>query len=217
MTERDRKLLALLFALLAAVVVFRWMIEPALQERRMLDQEMGEVFREEKERAQHLEKTEELEEVILRREAELEELSAPYGGYLPTEEMDRMVTELFVRHGLTPLDLSVSEGVTGVLRDYRAEESSRSEQAKYGAPYEDVSLKAYLETTEDKVDVSTVEELGRAYLYIADLRMEAEGREEDFLALLDDLEENEPQLRMRAFSLRENEIHCEIDVYFCGK
>ena len=89
--------------------------------------------------------------------------------------------------------------------------------AKYGAPYEDVSLKAYLETTEDKVDVSAVEELGRAYLYIASVRMEAEGTEEAFLALLDDLEENEPQLRMRTFSLREDEIHCEIDVYFCGK
>ena len=217
MTKRGRNLLALLFALLAAVVVFRWMIEPALQEHRMLGERLEEALREEKERSQRLEKTEELEEVILRREAELEELSAPYGGYLPTEEIDRMVTELFVRHDLTPRDLSVSEGVTGVLGDYRAEESSRWEQAKYGAPYADVSLKAYLEESTGEVDASAVEELGRAYLYIAAVQMEAEGREEDFLALLDDLEENEPQLRMGAFSLKEKEIHCEMDVYFCGK
>ena len=217
MTERDRKLLALLFAFLSAVAVFRWMIKPALQDRQILGRQMEEALREEKNRAERLGKTEELEEVILRREAELETLSAPYGGYLPTEEIDRMVTELFVRHGLTPRSLSVTEGVTGVLRDYRSEELSRSEQEKYGAPYEDISLKEYLETTADTVDVSDVEALGRAYLYIASVRMEAEGTEEAFLGLLDDLEENMQQIRVRGFSLTEGKIHCEMDVYFCGK
>lgn len=217
MTERDKKLLALLFALLAAVAAFRWLITPVAQERLALQEQLEEAAREQKERSGRLQKMEALDEVILRREEELEKLSKPYGGYLPTEEMDRMVTELFLRHDLIPRSLVVTEGVTGVLRDYLALESSRAEQAKYGTPYDGVSLKELLEQSGDGEDTRAIEEKGGAYLYISSVRMEADGTEEAFLSLLDDLEAHHPQLRMKEFALQEKEIHCELELYFCGK
>lgn len=215
MTERDKKLLALLFALLAAVVTVRWIIEPAVKEGLSLRRQIEEVTREEKERSHWLERVEELDKAVLRHEEELEKLSAPYGGYLPTEEMDRMVTELFLHHGLIPHSLGVTEGMTGVLRPYGAIEPSRAEQAKYGVPYDGVSLKELLEQPCDGEDL--LEKKGQEYLYIASVRMEAEGTENAFLSLLDDLEAHYPQLRMKAFSLKENKIYCELELYFCGK
>lgn len=215
MTERDKKLLALLFALLAAVAAFRWLITPVAQERLALQEQLEEAAREQKERSGGLQKMEALDEIILRREEELEKLSEPYGGYLPTEEMDRMVTELFLRHDLIPRSLIVTEGVSGVLRDYLALAPSRAEQAKYGTPYDGVSLKELLEQSGDGEDA--LEKKGGAYLYIASVRMEADGTEEAFLSLLDDLEAHHPQLRMKEFALQEKEIHCELELYFCGK
>ena len=215
MTQRDKKLLALLFALLAAVVTVRWIIEPVVKEGLSLRRQIEEVTREEKERSHWLERMEELDEAVLRHEKELEKLSEPYGGYLPTEEMDRMVTELFLHHGLIPRGLIVTEGVTGVLRHYGAGEPSRAEQTKCGVPYDGVSLKELLEQPDGGEDI--LEKKGQEYLYIASVRMEAEGTENAFLSLLDDLETHYPQLRMKAFSLKENKIHCELELYSCGK
>lgn len=217
MTERDKKLLALLFALLAAIAAFRWLITPVVQERLALQEQLEEATREQKERSGRLQRMEALDEDILRREEELEKLSEPYGEYLPTEEMDRMVTELFLRHNLIPRSLVVTEGVTGVLRDYLVLETSREEQAKYGAPYDGISLKELLKQSCDEEAVRSIEEKGGAYLYIASVRMEADGTEEAFLSLLDDLEAHHLQLRMREFALEGKEIHCELELYFCGK
>ena len=139
----------------------------------------------------------------------------PYTTSIPTEEMDRMVTELFLHHGLIPRGLIGTEGVTGVLRPYGAGEPSRAEQAKGGVPYDGVSLKELLEQPDGGEDI--LEKKGQEYLYIASVRMEAEGTENAFLSLLDDLETHYPQLRMKAFSLKENKIHCELELYFCGK
>lgn len=185
MTPRDRKLLTGLFALLAAAAVLKWLLLPALSEGQDLQEQIESAALQRQEQTSRLQTLDYIDEAISHHEGELEKLAKPYHTVLHAEEMDRMVTELFLLHGLEPRSLSVGDGAPGILRCFGSGETAATEETEY--------------------------------LRIASIQMTAGGTMESLLSLLDDLEENHPDLRMVSFDLGGDTIRCDLELYLRGK
>lgn len=102
MTKREQRLLMICLAALALVVDLRLLILPALEERGELTDTLQALTAEQTLRRSRIECLEYIDGAIAEKEQALAVASAPYYTYLSTEEMDRIVTELLLRHDFSP-------------------------------------------------------------------------------------------------------------------
>ena len=215
-TEREKRLLALSCTVLVLVVMVRCLVMPALGTHRALKEELQILTREQQERRRRLSALSHVDEAIARHELALAKAASSCGEYLSTEEMDALVTELFLDHGLTPQALTLTQGVSGTLEDYL---SPAPAKAAGGEEYDGVPLSSLMDGGEDAV--RAIEEKGERFLYIGTAQLEAWGTQGDFLALLDDVEENFPALRITAFSIgggpeEAGTVSCTMEFYMYG-
>ena len=105
MTKREQRLLMTCLAALALVVDLRLLVLPALVERRELTDTLQALTAEQTLRRSRIECLEYIDGAIAEKEQALAVASAPYYTYLSTEEMDRIVTELLLRHDFFPQQL----------------------------------------------------------------------------------------------------------------
>lgn len=215
MTMRDHKLLALALAALAVLITVQGLFLPSLETEQTLNTEYGAIALERQNQQSRIQALSYLDDAIAQHEAAFDQASAPYYGYLSTEEMDGVVTDLLLRHDLLPRRLQLQQGVTGKLTDYLAPGLSRAEEAAYGEVYDGVSL------AELKEEGTAAAMEDREILYIARAELTAQGSRTNFLALLDDVAENYPGLRIVSFTIDGEEdpalISCDLELYLCGR
>lgn len=193
MTKREQRLLLIALAALALVVDLRLLILPALETREELEGTVQTLTEEQELRCSRVQSLDYIDEAIQEREEALATVSGPYYGYLTTEEMDRIVTEILLRHDFFPQKLTLEKGRAGMVQTYLS-----SEKKDAGPVYDGVPLKTLAES-------ATAEEIaarGQQYLYTATVSFSAQG--ENWLALLDDLAKNCPAIRVEAFELGAN-------------
>ena len=190
MTKREQRLLMICLAALALVVDLRLLILPALEERRELTDTLQDLTAEQTLRRSRIESLEYIDGAIVEKEQALAVASAPYYTYLSTEEMDRIVTELLLRHDFFPQQLRLEEGRAGATQAYLS-----SERIRVGPGYDGIPLC----TLAEDAPAEEITERGQQYLYTASVSFTAQG--ENWLALLDDVAENDPAIRVAAFEL----------------
>lgn len=207
MTKREQRLLLIALAALALVVDLRLLILPALETREELEGTVQTLTEEQELRCSRVQSLDYIDEAIQEREEALATVSGPYYGYLTTEEMDRIVTEILLRHDFFPQKLTLEKGRAGMAQAYL---SSGKKDA--GPVYDGVPLKTLAES-------ATAEEIaakGQQYLYTSTVSFSARG--ENWLALLDDLAENYPAIRVEAFELGANDaVEATLVLFMYGR
>lgn len=190
MTKREQRLLRVCLAALALVVDLRLLILPALEKRGELTDTLQALTVEQTLRRSRMECLEYIDGAIEEKEQALTVASAPYYAYLSTEEMDGIATEILLRHGFFPQQLRLEEGRAGATRAYLS-----SERIHMGPDYDGIPLC----TLAEDAPAEEINEKGQQYLYTAAVSFTAQG--ENWLALLDDVAENYPAIRVAAFEL----------------
>ena len=190
MTKREQRLLRVCLAALALVVDLRLLILPALEKRGEMADTLQALTVEQTLRRSRMERLEYIDGAIEEKEQALAVASAPYYAYLSTEEMDGIATEILLRHGFFPQQLRLEEGRAGATRAYLS-----SERIHMGPDYDGIPLC----TLAEDAPAEEINEKGQQYLYTAAVSFTAQG--ENWLALLDDVAENYPAIRVAAFEL----------------
>lgn len=208
MTARERRLLTLSLAALALVLDLRVLVLPAMEEQAALRTVLEQTREEQTARARRIQAVPEMAQAISTHEKALAEASAPYYPYLSTEEMDRILTDLLLSHGLEPRELALEAGRSGTLAPYLSGKSP-----KLGGTYGGESLLALLEAGE----AQAIAHGGKDYLYLAQARLTARGSGEAWLSLLDDVAENYPALRAASFEISEQgQVRAVFDLFLYG-
>ena len=190
MTKREQRLLAVCFAALALVVDLRLLILPALEKHGELTDTLQVLTEEQTERRSRMECLEYIDGAIEEKEQALETASALYYAYLSTEEMDHIVTELLLRHAFFPQQLRLEVGRAGAAQAYLS-----SQKPRVGPAYDGISLR----TLAEDAPAERISEKGGQYFYTASVSFTAQGG--NWVALLDDVAENYPALRVGDFAL----------------
>ena len=188
MTRREQRLLGAALTVLALVVDLRLLLLPAWERKRELEQTLIELEEQQDLRLCRIQTAEGMEEAILAQEAALNEASAPSYPDLSTEEMDRIVTDLLLRHDFFPQTLKLEPGRAGHIGSYLSGEGTE----KAGEVYDGIPLSVEASAEETAAR-------GRQYLYTARAVFTARG--ENWLDLLDDIAENYPAIQVSAFQL----------------
>lgn len=145
------------------------------------------------------------ERIIDQRE-NLKNISQNYYGLMANHEVDGIITDLVLQHGLFPVYLNIEDSMPGGPAAYQGKkEELKTINSKSG------------ETSIQYVNTSTV-------------TLTLQGSEEKIQEFLDDLANNYPGIQMRSFELQENiyvdsnlqsvgqiNCYCTIAVYTCGE
>lgn len=217
-SEKDKRLL--MYVAIAAVVALmvRFLIMPAMDRTQELEEAIDSAATTREERRIRLHELEYLDEAIEQRQKELDEVSAPYYTPMATREMDDLITGLVIKHGMFPERLSLSEAEPGMTPAYLYQMGTAdAEGAPDGEAPMEPAAEAFLEMTPD-------------YLLLATAEMEVSGDLSGWYALLDDLTQLYPSLRVTMFDITEeryvteemetfitNRIKCELELYMCRK
>lgn len=210
MTVRDRRLLAVALTALAAVIALRWLVLPAMEEKSALEDRLRTLTRETQTRESRLHALTYLDEAAAAHASELSAAAAPYAAYRTTEEMDTVLTGLLLKHGLFPRSMTLTEGQSGIPTAYLMPEKKKTAKK---APYDGVPL-AELARRED-VTAEEIAEKGSRYFYTASASFTAEGSAQQWLAFLDEVSRDHPDLRVTSFALAENGTSVSAAVEFC--
>lgn len=193
MTRREQRLLLIALAALALVVDLRLLILPALETQEELKGTLQTLSGEKELRRSRIQSLDYIDEAIGEREETLATVSGPYYDYRTTEQMDRIVTDILLRHDFFPRELTLEEGRSGSTQAYLS-----PAKKDRGAVYDGVPLS-------DLAESAAAEEItarGQQYLYTASVSFDAQG--ENWLTLLDDIAENYPAIRVAAFEVGGN-------------
>lgn len=197
-TERDKRLLMLTGIVGVLTLSVRFLIWPAFERGRNLEGGVAEVSAAYEERLASKNKLNELNEIIEQRRPALDEACKRYYKPLAAWELDALVTELAVRHGLLPENLSLTGAVQGMVEPY---------------------IFAPEDETEDEF-------LENAGVMLANVQLEASGETPQWQAFLDDVSRNYPALRVTRFSAMakgergsktnlKDRFVCTLEIYIC--
>ena len=206
MTKREQRLLCIALAALALVVDLRLLLLPVLEEQRALKEEFQALTEKQETYRLRIQTLDYIDEAIAGQEAALLEASAPYYPVLTTEEMDGILTDLLLSHGFFPRELKLEEGRSGAAAPYLAKAKKTA-----GTFYDGVALSSLAESGSPE-DIAAK---GKQYLYAATVRFAAHGG--DWLALLDDVAEDHPGIRVTGFELTDDTVEGTVVLSMCEK
>ncbi len=199
LTQRDKRLLALVGCAAVAVLCWRFLISPALKMKQDLDLEIEQLSLALSEQKREIAALEPRKEATAQRSAELAEASRSCYAPLETREMDNIITGLLLDSRLFPESLSLTGSRPNLPEPYLFDQS---EEAREGAD------------TQEYISVGTA-------------RLIARGSEEHWRAFLDGAARR-PGLRVVRFSMEkqtyaksdretvtDNRIDCTLEFYMC--
>jgi len=199
LTQRDKRLLALVSCAAVAVLCWQFLISPALKMKQDLKLELEQLSLALTEQEREIAALEPRREEAAQRTAELAQASRICSAPLETREMDNIITGLLLECRLFPEELTLTGGQPGLPEPYLF------------APVEDVQEGA---DTQDYISLGTA-------------RLTARGSEEHWRAFLDAAAAR-PGLRVVRFSLEkqtyaksdretvtDSRIDCTLEFYMC--
>ncbi len=200
-TERDKKLLILVSCALVILVCVRYLIMPALENRQELDMQIEELSQRKQEWEGQLTVLNYVDKAIEDNEATKAEASEEYFELLETRQMDRKITNMALSHGLFPQSLSLNEAEPGSVDKY-----------------------LYYEAEDETLIVDP------EYVYIGTVTFEVEGQTEQWMEFVDDINDNEPGMRVTSFEIERRDyvdenkqtittygIVSTLDIYMCAE
>lgn len=199
-SERDKRLLMLTGIAGILMLSGRFLIHPAFERGQELEYAITEISAVHEERQTRMSELEDLDEAITRQCLALDEASKPYYKPLAAWEMDALITELAVKHGLFPESLSLTEAVPGMVEPY-------------------------IFAPEEEPPETSLEDGG---ILLAKARLEASGEAAQWQGFLDDVARNYPGLRVTHVEVSPqsagtggsdfaDRIVCVLEIYMCGK
>ncbi len=199
-TERDKRLLILVSIALVALICWQYLIVPAMNKKQELELERDELERKQEEWESAISDLSGLEKTINENLEERASVSEPYYAYMETYEVDTVITNLALKHGLQTPSLSLTAATAG--------------NVAYYAYYRGETLQ------------STV---GGTYVYIGTAHLDTVGGTEQWTSFLDDVTANMSGLRIKSFhvdtttyidenykTVETQRITADFDVYMCA-
>lgn len=209
MSIRDIRLLQIAFSLLAAVLMIRLAIVPAIEKYQERELALTEVQAQAEEIQRIIDDKPVSEKRIETGLKRLEEAAKPYYEQMENREIDRLVTGIALAHELFPAHLSMENTEGGAPEAYlysslaETEAAAEAEEAAQEAESPDGETAA---GTEAAAGIGETEEALRAQSVIQ--RVEASitvtGNEENVKAFLDDIENNYPAIHVKSFEISRN-------------
>ncbi len=205
LTQRDKRLLALVSCAAIAVLCWRFLISPALKMKQDLNLEIDQLSLALTEQEREIAALEPRKKEAGKRAAELAEASRDCYAPLETRQMDNIITGLLLDSQLFPESLSLTESQPNLPEPYLFDQS---EEAREGADAQEGA------DTQEYISVGTA-------------RLIARGSEEHWRAFLDGITQR-PGLRLVRFSMEkqtyaksdretvtDNRIDCTLEFYMC--
>lgn len=197
-SEQDRRLLMVTAIAGILILSVRFLIQPAFKRGQELERAITEISAVHEEHLTYINRLENLDEAIAQQRFILDEASKAYYKPLASWEMDALITELAVQHGLFPENLSLTEAVPGMVEPY----IFAPEEGETSPEYDGVLL--------------------------ASARLEARGEAAQWQAFLDDIAWKYPGLRVTRFEVSPHNdangrpdftdrIVCLLEIYMCRK
>lgn len=197
-SEQDRRLLMVTAIAGILLLSVRFLLLPAFKRGQELEHAITELSAVQEEHLTYMNRLENLDQAIAQQRSVLDQASKACYKPLAAWEIDALITELAVQHGLFPENLSLTEGVPGMVEPY------------IFAPEEEETSPEY-----DGV-------------LLADARLEARGEAAQWQAFLDDIAWKYPGLRVTRFEVSPysdetgkpdltDKIVCVLEIYMCRK
>ena len=210
LTPKDVRLLKVAFVILLVVVMGRFLIMPQIEKREDLTLELEEAEAKAEEMQMEIDRIPSLKSSLENARTNLAELSEPYYTVMENRNLDERVTGLALAHSLFPDALAIDAPFAGVPSVYRYTGNDNSDREAAGQD-------EYLESP-------------GAFLQVATVSLTVRGPESNIWELLNDIEENEPSIQVRSFSIQdrtylnaaltavdEREASLVLAVYMCSE
>lgn len=224
LTENDVLLLKLACSALIAFLIIRFLLMPGisrLQENMIQSGTLDETI---STMEAAIDSIPTLEAAAESRLSQLAEVSKPYYERMENREVDELLTGLALKHGLFPVSLSIDGAKAAIPEPYLYGQTSESAEAgstdtgladaDYGASSDtdlaDTDLEGAGSTDTGLTGAGTASAVSENYILTAVGHMVLQGDESKLFALLDDVEDNYPALKLR-FLRRDENLYFDAD------